>query len=565
MEKTPTPPLKNIFSSVFSGEKKRTIKTKQVEEKPLTAESGTVAALGELVQQSNEISKVVVEAQNQQNYLLVELLKSIDGLKESGGLGGTVGASILAALAELTTLLMPAILGGTLAHFLDADESTPGNSIIGDFINENVPGAKTLDNFMYDKTGGLVGTSKDDPRYLNKSKLPDGTKEISGKLIEFEAGDINITAQEMTIRADEIVDNSDISGGGDAVAEGGGESSTGATPPQQGGGTTPSGKEADTTKISQSVSQLSDKVKGEFGDFRITSGFRDPIRNAAVGGARNSAHTRGNAIDVSFSNDIPTTLKFIEIASKAGAGGIGVYRPGSVHIDTEGRRAWGPDYHFGSVPQWAMPAIQKHINGGKENVPAMASGVLNLREAGPAITGEMGSEAIISKSGRVRQSGKGPVLRNLQKGDSVIPAAFSSMLGYDPSNPMSKSSYGSAPSFRTQPTYSSVPNITTRTRPTFSSVPGDRMPMQNMISGGESSVAATLIPQIIRLSSALNEVQQEAPKQPYYDKSSVKSYNPQPQYQQAYEDRSESSEEPQINMSGTKPPTSAELLYLYHN
>ena len=82
---------------------------------------------------------------------------------------------------------MPAILGGTLAHFLDADESKPGNSIIGDWINENIPGAKTVDNFMYDKTGGLVGTSKDDPKYLNKSKLPDGTKEISGKLIEFEA------------------------------------------------------------------------------------------------------------------------------------------------------------------------------------------------------------------------------------------------------------------------------------------------------------------------------------------------------------------------------------------
>ena len=148
MEKPPTPPLKSIFSSVFSGEKKRTIKTKQVEEKSLKAESGTVAALGELVQQSNEISKVVVEAQNQQNYLLVELLKSIDGLKESGGLGGTVGASILSALAELTKLLMPAILGGTLAHFLDADESKPGNSIIGNWINENIPGAKTVDNFI---------------------------------------------------------------------------------------------------------------------------------------------------------------------------------------------------------------------------------------------------------------------------------------------------------------------------------------------------------------------------------------------------------------------------------
>jgi hypothetical protein len=69
---------------------------------------------------------------------------------------------------------------------------------------------------------------------------------------------------------------------------------------------------------------------------------------------------RGNAVDVRFEGGIPETLKLIEAASKAGIGGIGVYRPGSVHLDVESKRAWGPDYRRGSVPQWAEGAIRAH-------------------------------------------------------------------------------------------------------------------------------------------------------------------------------------------------------------
>jgi len=96
----------------------------------------------------------------------------------------------------------------------------------------------------------------------------------------------------------------------------------------------------------------------------VTSGFRDPAHNAAVGGAKNSAHTRGNAVDVTFGGGIPETLKLIEAASKAGIGGIGVYRPGVLHFDTEGKRAWGPSYHADSIPDWAREAIGKHLGGG---------------------------------------------------------------------------------------------------------------------------------------------------------------------------------------------------------
>jgi hypothetical protein len=106
-------------------------------------------------------------------------------------------------------------------------------------------------------------------------------------------------------------------------------------------------------------------------DLTVTSGFRDPQHNAAVGGAQNSAHTRGNAIDVVFGGGIPQALKLIEAASKAGIGGIGVYSPGKLHFDTESKRAWGPTYHSDSIPQWAIPTINAHLGG---KTPENASG-----------------------------------------------------------------------------------------------------------------------------------------------------------------------------------------------
>jgi peptidoglycan hydrolase-like protein with peptidoglycan-binding domain len=97
--------------------------------------------------------------------------------------------------------------------------------------------------------------------------------------------------------------------------------------------------------------------------FRIKSGYRDPKRNSIVHGAENSAHLRHNAVDVGLQDDsIESTLKFVAIASKNGIGGIGVYGPGSVHIDLEGRRSWGPTFKRGSVPSWAESTIQDHLN-----------------------------------------------------------------------------------------------------------------------------------------------------------------------------------------------------------
>ena len=116
------------------------------------------------------------------------------------------------------------------------------------------------------------------------------------------------------------------------------------------------------TRIQQGIAQKTKQIQSQFGDFLITSGYRDPGRNARAGGAKNSAHMRGNAVDVSFAGDVEKTNKFIEVASKAGVGGIGVYRPGHIHIDTESKRYWGPTYSHTSLPSWAQPAIRGHMS-----------------------------------------------------------------------------------------------------------------------------------------------------------------------------------------------------------
>ena len=96
----------------------------------------------------------------------------------------------------------------------------------------------------------------------------------------------------------------------------------------------------------------------------ISSGYRDPKRNKRAGGASRSSHMTGEAVDVRFNGDEQDTIRFIQAASEAGFGGIGVYRPGSVHVDIRNKRAWGPNFRFASLPGWASGAIKQHMGNG---------------------------------------------------------------------------------------------------------------------------------------------------------------------------------------------------------
>lgn len=212
----------------------------------------------------------------------------------------------------------------------------------------------------------------------------------------FMGSDLLLKARKMTFKGDEIefVSGSSPMGkgstggfGGSPMFGGGGAPSTGGGGQVEGSGSQamPGGEQTGDTsnltfapgvdpRIKKEVAQKIQQVESAFGKkLTVTSGFRDQSRNAAAGGAKNSAHTRANAVDIRFSGNEEDTVKLIEAASAAGIGGIGVYRPGWLHLDTESKRVWGPDFSARSVPEWAKPALDAHLSGKQQDGQAVGT------------------------------------------------------------------------------------------------------------------------------------------------------------------------------------------------
>jgi hypothetical protein len=133
------------------------------------------------------------------------------------------------------------------------------------------------------------------------------------------------------------------------------------TSPYDGGGNVKIDSKVDP-ELNTILQSKIDAIASEYGkSFTIVSGYRDPGYNARIGGAGKSEHMNHNAVDIHLSNATKEdTLRFVEISSKNGIGGIGVYGPGSVHIDVGSRRAWGHTHKRASVPSWAESTIQAH-------------------------------------------------------------------------------------------------------------------------------------------------------------------------------------------------------------
>jgi uncharacterized protein YcbK (DUF882 family) len=74
----------------------------------------------------------------------------------------------------------------------------------------------------------------------------------------------------------------------------------------------------------------------------INSGYRCAKHNSAVGGARNSQHTKGKAADIVVKGIEPREVA--AYAASIGLGGIGVYKT-FTHVDTRAKRAyWGMSF-----------------------------------------------------------------------------------------------------------------------------------------------------------------------------------------------------------------------------
>lgn len=106
------------------------------------------------------------------------------------------------------------------------------------------------------------------------------------------------------------------------------------------------------------------------GEWTITSGYRDPAYNAKVGGAKNSQHIHGNAIDAGLAIRTPEeTLRFMDAAKASGFTGFGFYQPGQVHVDVGPGRYWGPSYGADSLPDWAAEWVRANVDPNARGAP----------------------------------------------------------------------------------------------------------------------------------------------------------------------------------------------------
>ena len=77
---------------------------------------------------------------------------------------------------------------------------------------------------------------------------------------------------------------------------------------------------------------------------RVTSGYRCPEHNRAIGGATQSQHLLGTAADISVRGMTPAQMyRLAEGVEAFRNGGIGVYPDkGFIHVDVrDGRARWG--------------------------------------------------------------------------------------------------------------------------------------------------------------------------------------------------------------------------------
>ena len=91
------------------------------------------------------------------------------------------------------------------------------------------------------------------------------------------------------------------------------------------------------------VSELMERIRQFFGNLPITvnSWYRTPEWNRQCGGAKNSQHLLGRAVDFTVHGIKPSEVfkRLLPVVKELGIGGLGGYK-GFVHVDIGKRRTW---------------------------------------------------------------------------------------------------------------------------------------------------------------------------------------------------------------------------------
>ena len=111
---------------------------------------------------------------------------------------------------------------------------------------------------------------------------------------------------------------------------------------------------ATESQIDPAVAELARSISRAVGrgQLFVNSAYRDRNKNTAAGGANNSNHMRGIAMDLGFRGFSDAEKQRMLISAiENGAGGIGIYST-FLHIDLDNRRTWT------STPSWAVSIMR---------------------------------------------------------------------------------------------------------------------------------------------------------------------------------------------------------------
>ncbi len=137
------------------------------------------------------------------------------------------------------------------------------------------------------------------------------------------------------------------------------------------------GQEGVSEQIRQAVLKAGEQMGGR--DFGVTSGYRSPEHNARVGGAKQSYHTRGQAMDIDLRGMSDQERgQLVQLLAGQGVGGFITYSnsPHMLHIDMRQTANGKPHFmhdrsaaNIGRAPAWlqqiATGKVQAQPEGGE--------------------------------------------------------------------------------------------------------------------------------------------------------------------------------------------------------